>query len=792
MKVRLLVFFLAMFAIAQSALAQGGVVTGVVGARANGQLVSGATVTVVGTQNSATTNAIGRFRLEGVAAGRVNLKVEAPGYLTLQVPEVQVVAGTPKEVAIDLELTPNILERVQVTATKEPIVAGDIAGQVDTVSKATIDDRGDQSLVQALNHIPGAVVSTQLGIFESISLRGTPRGGSEFTHVLLMVDGVPQTLANNSARVIALPINDVGSVEVFRGPNSATYGRSAVGGAVNIRTASPSPEHHVTFDFTGGQFGTVRGLAAASGPISTWGGYYVSAGADRNHGFMKSKTADLNSNNTSQYAKFTFAPDSKSYGFLSVNRVVSDNSTPTNEPVINGQYLHVLDPRFDRLTSFNIQGPNYHQGEGRVTFNYTRALASWAKFVETAGYRIVQHKFINDGDFIGSPYDTVAHTVTMYPFSQQLDEDAYFQEARLELTPRLGSMKSSATFGHSYEWNGGGIDADFIYTDEDTFGIPINYLNPVIPPIGDWLHDPAAHRSYHQGINSFFGQFTLEPVSRLVLTGGGRYDRLNLDHTRGSNAKISKTIDAFSPKGSATVKLLGVEPGSSSTLNVYGSYAQSFMPPRRPTALNNTDPPLSPEEIENYETGMKGSVLNGRVSMEASYFWMKEDGVVLNQQVGPMFFPTNAGKVRYKGVETGVDFAVTKKISTFFNASFYRSRFGEFVIQSSGGNTVLTGNRLPVAPDRILNWGASFRPTRTVDFNVNFKHVGPVQSDDSNSFQLDKYTVVDTAITWKRGPVRLTLSAHNLFDEEYYWIGGETADPGTPRQVLLGVKFNLR
>src|SRR5262249_17146632 len=154
---------------------------------------------------------------------------------------------------------------------------------------------------------------------------------------------------------------------------------------------------------TGGQFGTLKGLASASGPIKNWGGYYVSGASERNHGYWKSKTGDSSLGNTAVFAKVTFAPSSKSSGFFSVNRVVSDNSTPTNEPVINGEFLHVLDPRFDRLTSFNIPGPNYHQSEGRTAFNYTVQFATWARISETLGYRRVQHKFINDGDFIGSP-----------------------------------------------------------------------------------------------------------------------------------------------------------------------------------------------------------------------------------------------------------------------------------------------------------------------------------------------------------------------------------------------------
>ena len=61
-----------------------------------------------------------------------------------------------------------------------------------------------------------------------------------------------------------------------------------------------------------------------------------------------------------------------------------------------------------------------------------------------------------------------------------------------------------------------------------------------------------------------------------------------------------------------------------------------------------------------------------------------------------------------------------------------------------------------------------------------------VPADKENTFRIDPYTLVDDAVTWRRGPVRITLSAHNLFNAQYYWnADGETADPGRPRQVLV-------
>jgi len=296
------------------------------------------------------------------------------------------------------------------------------------------------------------------------------------------------------------------------------------------------------------------------------------------------------------------------------------------------------------------------------------------------------------------------------------------------------------------------------------------------------------------GITGIFAQYRIEPTSRWIVTAGGRYDRLALDNTltfRAGRPRTELTFDAFSPKLSATFKLVGVEGGGRPTVNVYGTYSQAFLPPRRPNQLVPSDFPvkLNPEDIDNYEAGVKGSLLGGRVSLEGTYFHMTRDGIVIRTRQGPFFLDTNAGEQKYKGFETGVSWTVSPEASVYVNASGYRNRFGAFVIQSPRGDTVLTGNRLPISPDRVINAGAMFTPVSFIDVTVNVKHVGDVQVDQGNTFKLDPYTLVDAAVSWRRGPLRVTLSAHNLFDAEYYWNGdissGESADPGRPRQVLL-------
>jgi outer membrane receptor protein involved in Fe transport len=565
-----------------TALAQGtGTIAGTVEDRQNGQPIPGAAVVVDGTDVTTVANGVGRFEIGNVPAGQRTLLISAPGYLEFRVPNVIVSAGQTAVLAAELELTPNFMELVQVTATKSALSIGEVAAQATIVEREDIERKGDQTLTQAIGNTPGVFVSTQLGIFESVLMRGLPRQGNEFTNTLLLIDGVPQTNSGNDARVVALPINDASSV--------------------------------------------------------------------------------------------------------------------------------------------------------------------------------------------------------------------YYQEARIEFDGTTGSVTHGMTVGGSYEPNEGQIASDFIFNDPDLFGFAIDYLNPVIPDRNEWQHFEGS-RVYNLGISALFGQYMLEPAPRLLLTAGGRYDRLAMDVTRAGASLVAETFDAFSPKVSATVKLM--DTGSAGpALNAYGAYSQSFLPPRRPSSLTPADVDLNlePEDIANYEAGLKGSFLDNRLSVDAAVFRMIEDGVVLSRRVGPFFLPTNAGRRNYKGVETGVAMAFTPGVSAYVNSSIYRHRFGDFVIQSDDGDTALTSNRLRMSPDYIVNWGLSVTLIPNVDASVDVKHVSDVQGNDDNSFGLSSYTVVDAAVSVGRGPLRITLAAHNVLNEEYYWNGdGESADPASPRQVLVTTSVRFR
>ena len=775
-----------------------GVVIGTVSERASLQPIALAVVRVAGTDNSVTTNTSGRFRIENVAPGTRELQVTALGYRTFDTAPLTVTSNAETSVTITIERQPLMVERLVVTATKTAQNSLEVPAVVTVVDRADIVARGDVELVDALENVPGLMHTNQANSFESIELRGMPRQGNEFETTLLLIDGVPQTDSRNSARVINLPIEHASSVEVVNGPNSALYGRTAIGGAINIITGMPTATPRVEAELQVGEFQHIRGAVSASGPLADRAGYFVSWSSGGNKGFYTGGP-DYNVNETAVFAKFAFTPDDKSEAWISVNDVTSDNSLPTNMPVVdpaNGVLLSDFEPTFDVFTNFNLETANYHQEELRLTAFYTRDLGSNISFTNTFSYRDIQYKFVESGDFLGGN-DTGAQTIDMFPFQIQSDEDIFYDEARFAYLPTFGNIDDELLVGASFESNTGFRFGDFISPDPTDVFAPfvINYLDLVPPDRSLWEFYEFARDEYRLRTYAAYFQYQIAPLSRLQLTAAGRFDRLDLKNVNikegGETGK--ETFNAFSPKFSALYKLVdGTEMGSLGqvNLNVYVAYSEAFKPPRVPSGLNppGVDPVLDPENITNYEVGLKSSFLDGRGSLQATYFNMERDGVVISQQVGPLFVDSNAGKQDFEGVELTAAWAPMPNLSVYGNVAFYHNRFGDYIIERPGGNTDLTGNRLAAVPDRIFNVGGSYEPIDDVGVTARFKYVSDRFAESNNILLLDSYQLLDASVWWSPGPVRFTLTAHNLLDERYFPSGnstGENVNVGWPRQLML-------
>jgi len=124
-------------------------------------------------------------------------------------------------------------EELVVTPSRNPKTLSQTAENVTVITTDEIEAMNAHTLADVLNNIPGVQMDIKGGpgtaTFHHIQ-------GSDFHHVLVVMDGVPlNNLANGIVDFGSLPVQNIGRIEIIKGPASSSWG-SSLGGVINIIT----------------------------------------------------------------------------------------------------------------------------------------------------------------------------------------------------------------------------------------------------------------------------------------------------------------------------------------------------------------------------------------------------------------------------------------------------------------------------------------------------------------------------------------------------------------------------
>jgi outer membrane cobalamin receptor len=131
----------------------------------------------------------------------------------------------------------------------------DIAASCSVVTQDRTP-RAGESVPQLLSEQSGVSVTRLggMGSTATVSLRG-----STSNQVLVYLDGVPLNAATGGGVDLgAIPLGDVGRIEIYRGMSPIGFGASGIGGVVSITSAVPR-DNRADVDVGGGSFGTYYG-----------------------------------------------------------------------------------------------------------------------------------------------------------------------------------------------------------------------------------------------------------------------------------------------------------------------------------------------------------------------------------------------------------------------------------------------------------------------------------------------------------------------------------------------------
>jgi outer membrane cobalamin receptor len=169
---------------------------------------------------------------------------------------------TSEVVTVGLRLAP-ATETVNVSATRTLVPSSAAGADVEVLSAGQLEVMRPVAADDALQFLPGAVVSTagQRGGLSSLFVRG-----GESTYNKVIVDGVPVNDPGGIFDFGVLPLEEADRLEFVRGSQSTLYGSDAMTSVVQVFTHSGStPVPELRFGADGGNLGTANGYASLAG-----------------------------------------------------------------------------------------------------------------------------------------------------------------------------------------------------------------------------------------------------------------------------------------------------------------------------------------------------------------------------------------------------------------------------------------------------------------------------------------------------------------------------------------------
>src|SRR2546427_7086417 len=167
-------------------------------------------------------------------------------------------------------------EQVVVSATRFDIPLDQSPASVSVITSENLEQKQIERVSNALREVPGlSIVQTgTAGQLTSVFTRGLR---SEHTQVLL--DGIPINQGLQGAFNFAdLTTDDIGRIEVVRGPQSTLYGPRALAGVIQIFTKEGEGSPTIMLSGEGGSYDTFREWLESEGKIDQ---FYYSIGTRR-------------------------------------------------------------------------------------------------------------------------------------------------------------------------------------------------------------------------------------------------------------------------------------------------------------------------------------------------------------------------------------------------------------------------------------------------------------------------------------------------------------------------------
>jgi outer membrane receptor protein involved in Fe transport len=368
-----------------------GTVTGTVTRAGESAALSNVSVTVQATGQTTVTGADGRYTLRRVPAGAQKIVFRWLGYRPTQVDVIVEPGGTVTADAGMEQVTVALSEIVVEGASRAPDRIVEAPAAISLVPPEVLQSvsiTGQAPL--ALAAVPGVDV-TQSGMNDfNVNARGF--NSTLNRRVLVLQDGRDLAIAFLGAQEwngLTQPLEDLGKVEMVRGPGSALYGANAFSGVVNITTPTAREALGSKLTVAGGELETFRGdLRHASTFADDRFGLRINAGYNRSDTWSRTRTRVDGTSLQQEYADATDEPVGPAREFRALNGQtidpVSGDAVGDRDALVNGYGSARLDYYANNGSVLSVDGGAsqvqneiFVTGIGRV--QVTKAIKPYAR-----------------------------------------------------------------------------------------------------------------------------------------------------------------------------------------------------------------------------------------------------------------------------------------------------------------------------------------------------------------------------------------------------------------------------
>lgn len=682
------------------------------------------------------------------------------------------------------------IEEIVVTASKRAQSIQDVSTSVSAFSEDDLKLGGIEDVSRLEHMVPGMRFG-QSGHEVRLAIRGTRTNnvGTEAEQVVgIFEDGVyvPTTTQAMGAYV------DVERIEVLRGPQGTLYGRNTFGGTINIVTYEPSFEG-IEYSVSGlyGDYDRFRAEGMFNLPLSDTLAFRFAGLSDAHDGYIEnthnSGTSDDLSDKDMQFFRATlkWQPTDTIDTTLRVasSTVDSNGSAIWGYQQIGGYVGGVLMPGHQYAPA--DASDHFDQGPWRVSRNQ-KSLAD----IDSTSTTLTLNWDL--------PLATlkVIYNFTDFEGTQQYDSD--YSDGGDALNDGFTGWDSvQETWSTEVQLVSSGEGAlEWLlgyYYYEQTSNWNWNALEN-----GEWI-EPHWDRQgdYVSDSTGYFAHATYSLTDELRAVAGLRY----AEDSKGQRDPLDWTVwppvpmpgEGEADEWSKTLWKVGIEYDLNEDVMLYGVTSTGY----RAGGINfiAVGVPLSyePEEVIAMEAGVKSTLLDGRLVVNAAAFRneyrdMHAQSFIFLGGGGVSEFTENGGEVDAQGLEVEVKWLPAENWDVSGWMSFLDAEFGEYNVSRLAGLGNAGGRQDLDDPERQLlsleGWAPALSPEFSAGVQVGYDivlangsvvtpfvqttYTGEYYAHDVNvpGVDQDAHTKSDLRLIWTSADSRIQAQAFVLNVED--------------------------